>query len=182
MARILQDGETTAGRKRVELLIYQENGSTPWAGSVTGKKAQLSTNGGTEAASTNDVVRVGGALHYVELTNAEAAAANAGDRIYVRVPAAGGAHLEAINFFDVVADQWFTAPATTTQVADAVLTRDMSAVAGAAARSPLNALRALRNRWTITGGTMTVYAEDDTTTAWSGPATGTPGISEVNPT
>lgn len=48
---------------------------------------------------------------------------------------------------------------------------DMSAIVGEAARSPLNALRFLRNKWTTTGGTLTVYEEDDTTTAWTAPLT-----------
>jgi hypothetical protein len=53
------------------------------------------------------------------------------------------------------------------EAADALLARDMSAVAGESARSPLNALRFLRNKWSISGGTLTVYEEDDTTSAWT---------------
>jgi hypothetical protein len=56
---------------------------------------------------------------------------------------------------------------TATDVADAILTRDMSAVTGEAARSPLNALRLLRNKWSVSAGTLTVYAEDDATPAWT---------------
>lgn len=52
-------------------------------------------------------------------------------------------------------------------VADALLKRDMSAVSGESARSPINALRALRNKVTNTGGTLTVFKEDDTTSAWT---------------
>lgn len=52
-------------------------------------------------------------------------------------------------------------------IADAVLKRDMSAVTGAAARSPLNALRFLRNKRSIAAGVLTVTAEDDTTSAWT---------------
>ncbi len=51
--------------------------------------------------------------------------------------------------------------------ADALLKRDMSAVTGEAARSLLNAARFLRNKWSISGGTLTVYEEDDTTSAWT---------------
>jgi hypothetical protein len=54
--------------------------------------------------------------------------------------------------------------------ADALLTRDWTAVAGTpAARSALNALRFLRNHWKILTGTLTVYQEDDVTSAWSKP-------------
>jgi hypothetical protein len=51
--------------------------------------------------------------------------------------------------------------------ADALLKRDMSAVSGESARSPLNAFRKLRNRWAVGGGTLTVYKEDDTTSAYT---------------
>jgi hypothetical protein len=54
-----------------------------------------------------------------------------------------------------------------TAAADALLKRDMSAVSGESDRSPLNALRLLRNKWTSSGGTLTVYEEDDTTSAWT---------------
>jgi hypothetical protein len=60
---------------------------------------------------------------------------------------------------------------TATQNADALLNRDMSAVTVTNARSPINALRWLRNRWSNSGGTLTVYAEDDTTTAWTATTT-----------
>lgn len=55
--------------------------------------------------------------------------------------------------------------------ADALLTRNMALVAGEAARSPLNALRALRNRVSISGTTLTVTREDDTTAAWTAAVT-----------
>jgi hypothetical protein len=51
--------------------------------------------------------------------------------------------------------------------ADALLKRDWTAVTGEAARSILNALRFLRNKWSISGGTLTVTKEDDTTSAWT---------------
>jgi len=53
------------------------------------------------------------------------------------------------------------------EFADAILKRDMSQVSGESARSLLNAIRFLRNKWSITGSTMTVTKEDDTTPAWT---------------
>lgn len=73
---------------------------------------------------------------------------------------------------------------TATQNADALLKRDMAAVAGAAARSPLNALRALRNKSGIVGGVLTVTKEDDVTAAWTAAVVTTPGaepITSVDP-
>lgn len=54
-----------------------------------------------------------------------------------------------------------------TKIADALLNRDMSAVSDTNSRSPLNALRFLRNKWSISGTTLTVTEEDDSTTAWT---------------
>jgi hypothetical protein len=73
---------------------------------------------------------------------------------------------------------------TATENADALLKRDMSAVSGEAARSPLNALRWLRNKWSISGGTLTVKKEDDTTDAWTGAVTQTAGdpTTAIDPT
>lgn len=56
---------------------------------------------------------------------------------------------------------------TATENADALLNRDMSAVSDTNARSPLNALRFLRNKWSLSGSTLSVTKENDTTTAWT---------------
>ena len=54
-----------------------------------------------------------------------------------------------------------------TAIADAFLNRDMSAVSDTNARSPLNALRLLRNKYSVSGSTLTVTKEDDSTSAWT---------------
>jgi len=61
---------------------------------------------------------------------------------------------------------------TATENADALLNRDMSAVSDTNARTPLNALRLLRNKWTSAAGTLTVTKEDDTTSAWTAALSG----------
>ena len=40
-------------------------------------------------------------------------------------------------------------------------------MSGEASRSLLNAARFLRNKWSISGTTLTVTEEDDTTAAWT---------------
>lgn len=70
-------------------------------------------------------------------------------------------------------------------VADAVLKRDWTAVTGEAARSVLNALRFLRNKRSITGTTLTVTEEDDSTPAWTATLTADENadpITSVDPT
>jgi hypothetical protein len=66
-----------------------------------------------------------------------------------------------------LASSSYTAAPTATQNADALLTRDWTAVSGEAARSVLNALRALRNKVSRTASTVTVTTENDSTVAWS---------------
>jgi hypothetical protein len=58
---------------------------------------------------------------------------------------------------------------TATENADALLKRDWTSVTGEASRSVLNALRAIRNKFSTsaTPGTATFYKEDDTTVAFT---------------
>lgn len=61
---------------------------------------------------------------------------------------------------------------TAEENADAALIRDWTAVSGTVAdRSTLNALRHLRNKWSMAGTTLTVTEEDDTTAAWTATVT-----------
>ncbi len=69
---------------------------------------------------------------------------------------------------------------TATQNADALLNRDMSAVSDTNARSPLNALRFLRNKWSISGTTLTVTKENDSTSAWTATVTAAPGADPIS--
>ena len=71
------------------------------------------------------------------------------------------------------------AAAAQTSIADAILKRDWSAVSGESARSVLNALRFLRNKWAISGATLTVKKEDDSTTAWTSTVTTAAGADPV---
>ena len=59
------------------------------------------------------------------------------------------------------------AAAEITAIADAILNRDMSAVSDTNARTLLNAARLLRNKYSVSGSTLTVTKEDDATTAWT---------------
>jgi len=63
---------------------------------------------------------------------------------------------------------------TALQNADALLDRDMAAVVETNPRSPLNALRFLRNKYSISGATLTVTKENDTTPAWTSVLTSDP--------
>jgi hypothetical protein len=88
--------------------------------------------------------------------------------IQTRLPAAlvGG---RMASIAEVVGDKtgYALTSADHTLIADALLKRDMSAVTGEAARSPLNSFRFLRNKWSLAASTLTVTKEDDITTAWT---------------
>jgi hypothetical protein len=65
-----------------------------------------------------------------------------------------------------------------TKIADALLDRDMSDVTDNGTetrRTPLQAFRALRDKWAISGTTLTVYKENDTTASWTATVTKTAG-------
>lgn len=66
------------------------------------------------------------------------------------------------------------------EIADAMLTRDMGAVSGEAARSLLNAIRKLMNKWSISGTVLTVTKEDDLTTAFTQTITPAPGADPIS--
>lgn len=82
---------------------------------------------------------------------------------------------DALNAYDpptkAELDSGLDAVPTATENADALLNRDMSAVSDTTARSPLNALRSLRNKASISAGTLTVCKEDDATSAWTATVT-----------
>jgi len=71
---------------------------------------------------------------------------------------------------DSVSDDIGALP-TALENADTMLDRDMSAVVDTNSRSPLNALRFLRNKWSVVGTTLTVTEENDTTAAWTATVT-----------
>ena len=71
---------------------------------------------------------------------------------------------------------------TGNEIADAWLDRDMSVGADSGSttvRTPRQALRLLRNKVAISGGTMTVNKEDDATASWTAAVTGTAGADPI---
>jgi hypothetical protein len=68
------------------------------------------------------------------------------------------------------------------EIADAILDRDMSTGTDSGSttvRTVRQALRFLRNKWSIAAGTLTVTKEDDTTSSWTAAVTGTAGADPV---
>ena len=74
--------------------------------------------------------------------------------------------------------------AAVSDVPASVLKLDWTGITGEASRSVLNALRFLRNKWTISGTTLTVTKEDDAAAAWTGAVgttTGADPITSIDP-
>lgn len=105
-------------------------------------------------------------------------ASNAITSAKIATDAIGAAQLaaDAIGASELAAD-------AVTELVDALLKRDFSAVTGESARSVLNSLRAIRNKVDIAAGTMTVYKEDDSTSAWTATVTTAIGnpIASIDP-
>jgi hypothetical protein len=72
---------------------------------------------------------------------------------------------------------------TANENADALLLRNVAG-GSSSGRTVREALYFIRNKWTATGGTLTVYAIDDSTISWTSALTQTPGnpVSESDPT
>lgn len=138
---------------------------------------KVSTDGGAFANLTTlpVVTPASGRAVKVDLSAAEMN----GDNIVLQfVDAAGAEWCDLLLNLQTTTRQIDDIP-TATDAADALLKRDMAAVTGEAARSPLNALRFLRNKWSVATGTLTVTKEDDTTTAWTAVTTGTAGADPI---
>ena len=75
-----------------------------------------------------------------------------------------------------------TTPPTTAAIADKILGRNLAGGSDGG-RMVKDALRPLRNKTSISAGTMTVCEEDDTTPAWTAAVTTTPGdpLSAIDP-
>ena len=114
---VIQKNSGTASLRRIPIFIFIDNTFAPWAGAVAGVKAKLSFKGGAETDSTNDIVRVAGAVHYVELTQAESNTSTG--YVTARVPATGG-NLEGTGAAQIVDYEPNTATATAAEIADAV--------------------------------------------------------------
>jgi hypothetical protein len=138
-------------------------------GNVTGTVASVVGNvGGNLVGNVNGNVvgSVGSVLGNVAGTVASIVG-NVGGNVLGSVASIAAGGVAAASF----AANAITAAALATdaaqEIADTTLGRNLGAVAGAAARSLLEAVRFLRNRWAIAAGTLTVYEEDDVTPAWT---------------
>ena len=167
--------------------------------------SEVSKDGGTFADATSEATEIAtsSGMYFLDLTatemNADTVAiivktSTAGAKttpivlypeesgdLRVNVDSLTAGAIAAASFAAGAIDAAALAADAGTEIADALLKRDMSAVTGEAARSPLNALRMLRNAWntTETPGTLTVKKEDDSTVAWTATLSQTQSASPI---
>jgi len=140
-------------------------------GGTTGNALNAAGSAGDPWSTALPGAYSAGSAGYIMGTNLNATVSSRLASASYTAPLDAAGTRSAVGLASANLDTQLDALPTATENADALLKRDWSSVTGEAARSVLNALRFLRNRWTLSGGTVTVYKEDDATTAWSGSAT-----------
>jgi hypothetical protein len=195
--------ESTAARRRIPvLLVDATDGFTPKTGQ-TAPTVTISKNGATAVSGAGTFTEVANGVYYYEFTVGEAdtlgwIALNvqkATCRQYnaiIQVMAydyAAGSNLGLTNLDQAVSTRMasftYTAPPSTTAIADAVLNRKLDSTGDGTdtlnERTVRSALRAMRNKVSVASGVMTVTKEDDLTTAWSATLSNTANVT-VDPT
>lgn len=81
--------------------------------------------------------------------------------------AIGAGGISAASFAAGAIDNAALAQSAGQEIADEILNRNIAGGGSGNTRNVRNALRALRNKVSTSGGTLTVYQEDDTTEAWT---------------
>jgi uncharacterized protein YjbJ (UPF0337 family) len=141
-------------------------------GSVTGAVGSVTGNvGGNVAGSVGSVTGAVGSV-----------TGNVGGNVAGSVAsvASGGITATSIAADAITSSELATSAAE--KIADALLDRDMSTGTDSGSttvRTVRQALRFLRNKWSISAGTLTVTKEDDTTSSWTAAVTGTAGADPV---
>lgn len=191
---------TAAGRRIPVALVDDTDGKTPETGvTISAGDMKVSKNGAAEANHGGTLTELAGGDYYYEASSGEVDTlgyltgriVKAGIRTFrmaAQVVAVDprGANLGLTNLDAAVSSRLatagYTAPPTAVQNADALLGRNLAGGSDGG-RTVKDALRASRNRRIIAAGTLTVYAEDDATPAWTAAVTTNAGnpISEIDP-
>lgn len=180
MPEIIKVAEATAGRNSRDFLMLDANGD-PVTGLTDADITTWLIKDGTGAAGTGtcaevDATNAAGLYTYTPSTTELAA----GGACVLKASAWGS---EAAFWpFQIINNDVYAASATKEEVADAFLNRNIAG-GSSVGRLVKDALRVLRNKVAISGGTMTVYREDDSTEAWTAGVTTAAGnpLTEVDP-
>ncbi len=144
------DGTVTVTVTNTSTGVYKATGSIP-GGYASGDDFQV------EISATVSSVASGGIKDYGTLDGQRVSDA------YARIGAPAGASVAA----DIAA------------IPPALLKYDVGTVTGEAKFSPLNALRMIRNKLSISGSTLTVFKEDGSTPAYTNTLSTTAGVNPI---
>lgn len=158
-----------AAAYRVTFAIFDADGDLVTG--ATGLDSEVSKDGGTFADCTNEATEIATAsgMYYLDLTATEMTANTVA--IIVKTTSSGA------KTTPIVIYPWEAGDANI--IASDLLKLDLSTLSGEASRSVLNAVRFLRNKWSISGSTLTVTKEDDSSSAWTAALTATAGASPI---
>ena len=164
---------TTAGAKNTPFVIYTVTRQVDDLAFpvVSGRGVDVDATGGVEITANQSV-------NVAQWLGVAVNALIAG-RVDANTQALAAAVIAAGSFAADAIDSNALALSAANEIADALLKRDMSAVTGEAARSFLNAIRKLMNKWSISGSTLTVFKEDDLTAAYTQTITATAGADPI---
>jgi hypothetical protein len=195
---LLKLNESTAARRRIPFVALSDtDGKTPQTGlTFAASDIKIAKDAATEASSTGTVTEVAGGVYYYELASGEVDTrgflsiriVKSGMRTFFGVAqvidldpysatiavSAGG--IAASSFAAGAIDAAAIAASGGQDIADEVLNRNIAGGGSGGARIVRDALRLLRNRRQESGGTLTVYAEDDATPAWTASSTRSAGL------
>ena len=158
---------TTSGGAVSTVTTVTNLTNAPTAGDLTAtmKTSVASAVLDATAASYNTAGTIGNKIN---------SAASAGDPWSTAVPGAYSAGSAGYILGNGVP----LATATQQSIADTILGRNVSG-GSSAGRTVKQALHFIRNRWTVSAGTLTVYDTDDSTQSWTSSVTGTAGADPI---
>jgi hypothetical protein len=145
--------------------VFEETTDTPIlsAQNFTKRTGLTGNYRGSFTASTANGFEVGKWYSVIATATVDGVTAKCVALHFRLAPAEASAGIPKV---DVALSDGGTVPSVD-DVADGMLKRDWTSVTGEASRSVLNALRFLRNKWTLTSTTLSVKKEDDSTEAFS---------------
>lgn len=185
-SRPITANESTAGLRTVVFAVWNTDGTAK--ADLAAATALIHTNGtGAGTASTNNFAHLSNGRYGLVLTQSEV---NLTVGTHLLIGPANGSGYVVTPAEAVIVAATVTATvqaidsAERAALADAFLNRDMATGTDSGSttvRTVRQALRALRNRFVVSGGTATFYKEDDSTVSHTAVLMGTPAVTEANP-
>lgn len=184
----IYDGIFADGAAVIPANVTQIGGSavTAAAGIPEVKVASIANNAITAASINADAItdaKVAADVTIASVTGAVGSVTgNVGGNVTGSVGSVAAGGIAAASFAAGAIDAASISADAGAEIADAILNRDMSTGTDSGSptvRTVRQALRFLRNKWSIAGTTLTVTKEDDTTASWTSEITATAGADPI---